>query len=87
MEIGSLNLFKQLFHRMDVTVRLLIISRDKEFTTMVSYIDSYRFLGLSIPPHLLYPQALSEEHCVCEPDWFGCVMVLSIEVRGNYCTQ
>ena len=44
-----------------------------------------------------YSQAQSEEHCVCEPDWFGCVVVLSIKVRvffilsigvrGIYCTQ
>jgi hypothetical protein len=25
--------------------------------------------------------AASEEHCVCDPDWFGCVVILSVRVR------
>jgi hypothetical protein len=43
--------------RMDVNVRLLLISGD--------------ILESEI-------KATAEEHCVCEPDWYGCVIVLSI---------
>jgi hypothetical protein len=27
-------------------------------------------------------KAASEEHCVCDPDWFGCVVILSVRVGG-----
>ena len=41
---------------------------------------------LVIPGEILDSEekATAEEHCVCEPDWFGCIIVLSIGDKHNW---